>query len=53
MDKKDLTKLTESVDLKNLTEDCIALNDENAENLYGGWWDKTYNNCVNNNCKFA
>lgn len=51
MEKKDLTKLTESMDMVNLTEDCIVLSDENADDLYGGWWGgPSYYNCSFYNC---
>lgn len=49
MEEKNFSKLTESLELNHLEDDCIALNDENAEEIYGGWG--VYQNCCFNNCK--
>lgn len=50
MEEKSLINLAKSLDLSSLEDECIVLNDENADGIYGGIWD-TYNNCSFGNCR--
>lgn len=50
--KKSLIKLAESLDLSRLEDECIILEDEKADDIYGGkfvCWGN-YNNCSFGNC---
>lgn len=52
MEEKSLIKLAESLDLSRLEDECIILEDEKADDIYGGkfvCWGN-YNNCSFGNC---
>lgn len=53
MEEKSLVKLAESLDLSHLDDDCIILDDEKADDVYGGKFicGGVYNNCSFGNCK--
>lgn len=52
MKDKSLEKLTESLDLSRLDDECIILEDDMADDIYGGKLVcfGNYNNCSFNNC---
>ncbi|MCF0254726.1 MAG: hypothetical protein HUK10_00345 [Bacteroides heparinolyticus] len=52
MDNKSLSKLTETLSLEHLNDECIVLDDEKADDIYGGKFVcfGSYNNCSFGNC---
>lgn len=52
MKESSLMKLAESLDLSRLDDECIILDDEKADDVYGGKWVcwGSYNNCSFGNC---
>lgn len=53
MENKSLENLVKGINPQSLQDECFVLNDEQAEDIYGG--DNTYNNCsfTYNNCRPA
>lgn len=51
MEENSLIKLSESLDLELLKDECIILEDEKADDIYGGKFicGGYYNNCSFNN----
>lgn len=52
MGNNELSRLTEGLDLEHLNDECIVLDDEKADDIYGGKWVcwGNYNNCSFGNC---
>jgi hypothetical protein len=51
MENKSLQKIIQKTDLTEIEDECIVLNDEQADDIYGGKWIcGGYGNCTFYNC---
>lgn len=52
METNTLLKLSEKIELYGLEDECIVLEDEHADDIYGGKFVcfGSYNNCLFGNC---
>ena len=55
METNSLLKLSEKIELCGLEDECIVLEDERADDIYGGKFIcfGNYNNCSFGNCAFS
>ncbi len=50
METNNLLKLSEKMGLRGFEDECIVLDDERADDIYGGQLWTVYSNCTFNNC---